>query len=345
MPSPLMVRYLGRRLVGLLVTVWVIASLVFVMIKLIPGDEAASAAGPTSTPEQVEAVRERLGLDHSLLVQYVDFLGRLLHGDLGTSIQSFRPVTDDLIDRLPATIELVLAASVINIVGGITLGILAASRPQSRRDTRIRLLAIVCGALPIFWIALLAQNFFGARLAVLPVSGIAPPGVDAGTVTGFPVLDALLTGGPVAAWDAAQYLVLPAICLSLPFIAFSSRLVRATMISTLAAEHVTAAVAKGASPWRITVRHGLRVSISPISTLIGLQMGWMLGAAVLVEDVFARPGLGSYLTDAVAAKDTFAVLGSVLFIGFVVVVLTLLVDLLQIRLDPRVRAQQLGVAA
>ncbi|MEV8634112.1 ABC transporter permease [Streptosporangium sp. NPDC051023] len=339
-----LMRYLLRRLWLVVLTVWGLATLVFFMIKAIPGDEAQSAAGITATPEQVEVVRERLGLNLPLWGQYLAYLWRLLHGDLGSSIFTFRPVTADLGGALPATIELVAAAVLLNLLVGIPVGMLAAAYERRRPDAAIRLGAIAGGALPLFWLGLILQHLFGARLGLLPISGTQSMGVEVPRVTGLATVDSLLAGDLPAWWDAVQHLVLPAVTLSVPFVAFAVRLVRTSMITALEADHVVMARAKGASPLRVMLQHGLRTCLGPIVTLIGMQTGWMIGAAVLIEGVFGRPGVGAYLTEAVQQKDTFAVLGVVLFTGVTVTLVNLAVDLVQLVSDPRIRAAQFGAA-
>jgi peptide/nickel transport system permease protein len=324
-------------LVLLATTLWGIVTIVFLMIKAIPGDEAQAAAGVTATPEQVEVVRQRLGLDESVVHQYLVYLGRLFHGDLGTSNFTFRPVTEDLYALLPFTVELVALAMLINLTVGIPLGVLAAARHRSRTDNSIRFTAIACGALPTFWLAMLAQSIVGGKWGLVPISGVATIGVDVPRRTGFLTVDSLLAGNLVAFSDVMAHLVLPAVVLSIPFMSFVIRVVRSSMITALEADHVAAARAKGAPERTVLVRHGLRNAIAPISTLAGLQIGWMMGGAVLVETVFSRPGFGSFLTQSVSHKDTFAVLGLVLVVGVIVTFAGLVVDLVQLLADPRVR--------
>jgi len=201
----------------------------------------------------------------------------------------------------------------------------------------MRMLAIFCGALPTFWLAMIAQSVIGRQMGLAPISGVATIGVEVPNRTGFLTIDAILAGDFYAFFDAVAHLILPAVVLSIPFMSFVIRVVRSSMITALEADHVTAAQAKGASERRVLLQHGLRNAIAPVSTLVGLQVGWMMGGAVLVETVFSRPGFGSYLTQAVAQKDTFAVLGMVLVVGVIVTFVGLLVDIVQLLADPRVR--------
>lgn len=344
--SPLQLgAYVVRRLVLLATTLLGIVTIVFLMVKAIPGDEAQAAAGVTATPEQVEVVRQRLGLDQSVLHQYFAYLGRILHGDLGTSIFTFQPVAGDLGTLIPNTLELVGLAMLINLSFGIPIGIWAAARHRSRVDDSIRMLAIFCGALPTFWLAMIAQSMIGRQLGLVPISGIATIGVEVPHRTGFLTIDSILAGDPTAFGDAVAHLILPAAVLAIPFMSFVIRVVRSSMISALEADHVTAARAKGVPERQVLVQHGLRNAVAPVSTLIGLQVGWMMGGAVLVETVFSRPGFGSYLTQAVSHQDTFAVLGMVLVIGVLVTFVGLFVDIVQLVADPRVRQLEARRAA
>lgn len=338
-------RYIGRRLVLAVGTVWGVSTLVFLLMKVIPGDQAAVAAGAGATPEQIEQVRHRLGFDQSVPAQYWHYLVRLVHGDLGTSTFTYRPVAADLADALPSTVELVAAAMLLNLLVAVPIGIYAAARENQRPDSVIRVLAILLGAIPLFWLGLLLQYVFSVRLGALPVSGVLSGGIEVSHITGLTTVDALLSGNGEAFLDASAHLVLPAVALAIPFMAFVIRIVRAAMTTALAADFITVAQAKGVSTSRLMIRHALRNCLAPIVNLVGLQFGWMIGGAVLIESVFSRPGIGNYLTQAVQQKDTFAALGVVIFTGAIVAVASLVVDLIQILADVRVRVQQIGARA
>ncbi|MBO9521533.1 MAG: ABC transporter permease [Nocardioidaceae bacterium] len=337
--------YAAKRALACAFIVWGIATLVFLMIKAIPGDEAQSAAGITATPAQVEQVRHRLGLDHSLPVQYVDYLGRLAHGDLGTSIVSFRPVREELTERIPASVELVGSAMLLDVLVGVPLGMLAAARFRRTTDNVVRWVAILASAVPLFWLGLMLQSFVGLKLDLLPLSGSQTIGKESPRVTGMATVDALLAGNLSGFGDAVAHLVLPAVTLSIPFIGFVSRITRSSIVGTLQSDFASVVRAKGASESRIVVRHALPNSLGPIVTFAALQFGWMFSATVLVESIFGRPGVGSYLADSVTQKDTFAVLGLVLFIGTVVAVASAVADMIQLLVDPRIRAAQVGAPA
>lgn len=334
-----MARYLARRLSLMALSIWGLATIVFLMIKAIPGDEAHVAAGLDASPAVVEQVRQRLGLDQSTLEQYFAFLGRLVHGDLGSSITTFSPVSSDLALQLPATIELIAVAMMINVLVSVPVGVLAASFRDRWGDKLARVCAVVIGGMPIFWLGFVLQWLLGAKYQILPVTGQISVDYEVPRRTGFLLLDTLLWGNFAAFGDAALHLLLPAAVVVGPFAATLIRTLRASLIGELEREHILVARAKGASRTRVVLRHGLRNAAIPTVTMLGLQVGWMFGATVLVEQIFARPGVGSYLTSAVVQKDSFAVLGSVFLIGLFVVVVNFMVDLLQLAIDPRVRAK------
>ncbi|GMA24112.1 peptide ABC transporter permease [Luteimicrobium album] len=339
-----MTRFVLRRVGLAVLTVWGVATLVFLMTKLIPGDAARVAAGRTATAEQIEAARQRLGLDRPMVEQYLHYLGGLLHGDLGWSASTKQPVAVDLQVAFPVTLQLVLVAMVFTVVVAIPLGTFAALRHGSAADAATRLVAILGGGVPVFWLALVLQWLFAVRLGWTPISGANGYGLDPPVVTGATLVDSLLAGSPQMFADSAAHLVLPALALSAPFLAVVVRNVRSTMLGVLGTDYASFAVAKGVTTWRLVVRHALPAAASSTLTILGMQLGFMLGAALLVEAVFAMPGLGTYLYTAILNQDTFAVLGGVLVTGAVFVLAGLVVDLIQMAIDPRVRSSHLAHA-
>jgi peptide/nickel transport system permease protein len=307
------------------------------MIKLIPGDPARVAAGRSATIEQVEAMREKLGLTKPLFEQYFSFLSQTVQGDLGTSIFTFRPVLVDLMQVLPSSIELVFAAMLINLFIAIPLGIVTALVRGSRTDFVLRLLTLIGATVPVFWLGLVLQYLLGAKLKIVPISGQKPSGVQIERVTGMTTLDAFISGDIMLFTQTLRYLALPAFVLSLAFIAVSARTLRSGMINVLDSDYVKLARAKGVSEIRMVSKHALRNAILPTFTILGMQVGWMLGSTVLVESIFGRQGIGSYATTAVLQKDIFAVISVVLVMGIVVTVLNLLVDIGHKLIDPRLR--------
>ncbi|MCC2033128.1 ABC transporter permease [Microbacterium allomyrinae] len=334
-------RFLGRRVLFMIVSVWGLATAVFLMIKVIPGDEAAVAAGESATAEMVEATRVRLGLDQPLAVQYVAFLSRLVRGDLGTSITSHQPVAESLEKVLPYTLELVGAAILFTVVVAVPAALVMAANHGKSADMIGRVATVIVAGMPIFWVGFVVQ-YLVAQSRVLPISGVISIQYTVPRQTGFILIDSLLAGDTAAFGDALAHLVLPAIVLAVTGTAVIIRTLRASLLGELHEDYVALARAKGASPSYILVRHALRnSSVATISTL-GLQVGYLLAGSVIVESVFARPGIGSYLASAVTQKDTFAVLGSVIFIGTVVIIMSFLVDCAQLAIDPRVRASTIG---
>jgi peptide/nickel transport system permease protein len=332
-----LVRFVLRRIGLTLVVLWGLATLVFLLIQLLPGDAARTAAGRNASAEQVAAVRERLGLDEALPVQYVLYLGRMLRGDLGTSVFTAQSITSDLADVAPSSLELVVAAMAVNLVVAVPLGVLAAVHRGRLGDLFSRLVAILGNAVPVFWLGLVLQFLIGAQWGLLPISGQLDRAFRVPTVTGARTVDALLDGNLPAFGNAVQHLVLPAVVLAAPFVAVVARTLRSTLIGVLETESITVVRAKGASPLRVVVRHGLRNALIPTTTIVGLQLGWMLGSTVLVESIFGRQGIGAYATSAVVQTDTFAVIGVVLVVGVVFCIASLAVDLLQLWLNPRLR--------
>jgi dipeptide transport system permease protein len=337
-------RLIGNRLLMMILTLWGLATVVFMMIKLIPGDEAQIAAGPDATDAQVKIVAHNFGLDLPLPQQYAAFIGRLLHGDLGTSIISSRPVLADLSAVLPSTLELLVASTLLGLLMAFPAALVAAARRDGVTDMSSRLVVIVAGALPAFWLALMLQYFLGTVWRITPISGQHSFGVSPPNLTGVPTLDALLAGDIPAFGDALRYLILPAFVFAVPFACQVYRTLRATLLGVLASDLVLPVRAKGASTTRIVLRHALPNAMAPTVSLIGTLIGGMIAGAVLVETVFARRGVGSYLANAVALKDTYAVLGTVMFIGLTVCVVNLLADLVTLAIDPRLKRTQLAGA-
>jgi peptide/nickel transport system permease protein len=334
--------FILRRVIASIVTLLVLAIAVFLMIKAIPGDEAHVAAGESATPEQVAQTRSRLGLDRPLIDQLFSFLNRLLHGNLGNSIATHRSVADGLLHALPQTLELVVLATILMIAVVTPAAVYSAYRQERGDDLAIRFAIITAAAVPSFWLALELQDLLCSRLGIFPIAGELSRGYVVPRHTGSVLIDSLLDGSPADFSNALQHLILPAFVLMLPFAGQLFRAMRAEMVAVLARDHITVARAKGLSAGRILRRHALPNALGPAITVVGIEFGNMVGAAVLVETVFGLNGLGSYLTTAVAQKDTFAVLGGVLVIGIVVVATNLVVDLIQLARDPRIRAAQIG---
>jgi ABC-type dipeptide/oligopeptide/nickel transport system permease component len=331
-----------RKIISSAATLLLLAATVFVMVKLIPGDEAHVAAGPAATPAQVAQVRVQLGLNHSVPRQFLTYLDRLIHGNLGTSIATHTSVSSGIFDVLPQTIELVVIALMILVITAVPTAVISATRQDRQVDRVLRTSVVLAAGLPTFWLALVAQYLIGSKWAILPISGQLSRGYTVSSHTGFVLVDALIDGSFGSFWNALDHLILPAIVLALPFGAQLYRSLRAELLQVLEREHLAVARAKGIPERRLIFRHVMPNAIGPALTVLGILFGGMVGGAVLVESVFGLPGIGSYLTNAVSEKDTFAVLGGVLVIGALVIVTNLAVDILQLVRDPRLRAGQIG---
>jgi ABC-type dipeptide/oligopeptide/nickel transport system permease component len=334
--------YLTRRLITSVVTLLVLTLIIFLMVKVIPGDEAHVAAGVSASPQQVAAMRIHLGLNRPWPVQYIEFLGRLLHGDLGTSIVSQNSIASGIRQVLPQTIQLVLVALLIMIVIAAPTAIVSALRRDKGADTALRAAVVLSSGLPTFWLALVLQYLLSTKLRWFPISGALAPHIAVRRVTGLTLVDAVITFNPGAFVDGFYHLLLPGLVLALPFTGQLYRTLRTDMITVLDREYIDAARAKGVPQSTLVWRHLLPNAAGSAITVIGATFGMMMGAAVLVESVFGLNGIGEYLTNAVANSDRFAVVGGVLVIGVVVVASSFLVDIVQLIRDPRLRAGQLA---
>ncbi len=304
-----MLPFLARRLTLTLLVLLGVATLVFSLIHLIPGDPAQAMLGEAASQKDVEELRQRLGLDRPLVEQYGHFLGGVLHGDLGTSFRTGLPVTAQILERMPATLELAAAAMLVAVVIAIPLGIAAAVKRGTAVDHTAMVLALSGVSIPNFWLGPLLAIIFSVELGWLPVSG-------RGT------------------W---AHLVLPAISLGAALAAILARMMRATLLEELRELYVVAAQARGASRARTVLRHAFRNSLIPVVTIIGLQFGAVLTGAVITETVFAWPGIGRLLIQSIGFRDYPLVQGCILLIAVTYVAVNLLTDLLYGVLDPRIR--------
>ncbi|MGY1723258.1 ABC transporter permease [Blastococcus sp. SYSU DS0533] len=333
-------RYLVKRLLitaGLLLGTTVIG---FSLVQLAPGDPVAANLSDAALgdPEVVAAFEEKWGLDEPLPVQYLTYLGNLLQGDLGTSQQTGRPVMTELLDYVPATMELALPTLVLSLVISIGLGLLSAVRNGGAADQTVRVFSLVGLSTPPFWLALLALYLFFYVLGVSPSGGrLSPQYSPPEQVTGLYTVDALLQGDVALAWDAAQHAMLPILVLTLVTVATLTRFVRSALLEVLRKDYMLAARAKGLSTRVVLTKHLLRAGLLPILTIAGLTFASLLAGTVLVESIFSWPGLGSYAYESATALDRSAILGASLFIAAVYLGVNLVVDLLYGLADPRVR--------
>jgi peptide/nickel transport system permease protein len=332
-----MLRFVVRRLLLLVPILIGLSLLVFFWIRALPGTPATSLLGERATPEAIEAINEQLGLNKPVYVQYFDYLGSVVRLEFGDSVTSRRPVTEEFRERFPATIELALAAMFFSVVFGIPLGFLAAKRYGGFFD-HFSLFASLLGiSIPIFVLAILLKWVFAVKLGLLPTVGRMSVLINIDHPTNFYILDAILAGDPEALWDVIKHLILPAIALGSIPLAIIARITRASVLDVQNEDYVRTARAKGVDPRTVDTRHILRNAMLPIVTIIGLQMGLLLSGAVLTETVFAFPGIGSWLVQAIDDRNYAVLQGGILFIAFVFVLVNLLVDLSYGLLNPRIR--------
>ena len=330
--------YIARRLVLLVFVLFGVSILTFTISHLIPADPARYAAGLEATPEQVEALRKELGLDLPPPVQYVRYLTNLLRGDLGYSIASRRPVLEDLKDYLPATLELVVVAYLFTVIGGVIAGVVSATSRGKITDYLTRIPIIAGTGTPMFWLALMGQLTLYYSWDLLPFGGridkLADPPAAA---SGFFLIDTLLVGDYDLFRQTLHHIAMPAVVLAIGRMAIITRLTRASMLETLNNDFVRTARSKGLTERIVVYRHALKVAFIPVLTELGLQFGWMLAGTIVVESVFAWPGLGRYAFHAIQFQDLPAIMGVTLALTFFKVLSNLFVDVFYVVIDPRIR--------
>ncbi|GAB3261160.1 ABC transporter permease [Alteromonas gracilis] len=335
-----MLRYIVRRLIQMVFVVFVLSLLLFVWLRSLPGGPVSALLGERATPERRAALEQALGLDQPIHVQYLKYLGRILDGNFGasTGVLPGRDALEVFLLRLPATIELSVVALIIAVALGIPLGYFAARRRGSILDSGSVVISLVGVAVPVFFLGFLLQYVFAVQLNWLPVSG-RQDSIDATRVTGFFVLDGLLTGEWDASWNALLHLILPAITLaSIPF-AVIFRITRASVLEVLDEDYVRTAESKGLTGRTIRGRHVLRNAMLPVVTTIGLQVGLLLAGAVLTERVFSWPGIGEALALSFQLRDYAVLQVLILAAAAIYVVVNLIVDISYAVIDPRVRTR------
>jgi dipeptide transport system permease protein len=313
----------------------------FLLTRALPGDPAAYFAGPAATKEAIEQVRVKLGLDKPLIVQFGNYVADLARGDLGTSLTTGQPVATDIRNRLPASAELTLLGLIVSMLIAVPLGIFAATNPGSLIDHACRVIATAGVSLPVFFTGLILVYVFYYLLGIAPAPLgrldtflSAPP-----TITGFYLIDSAITGNGEVFMGSLKQLILPALTLAIFSLAPIARMTRASMLAVLASDFVRTARASGLSPATVIVTYAFRNAMIPVITTLGMVFSFLLGANVLVEKVFAWPGIGSYAVEALVASDFAPLQGFVLTMAIMYVLLNLLIDILYGVIDPRVRIE------
>lgn len=337
--------YVLRRLFRTLLVMLGISLVTFVFVRSIPGDPALVRLGERATPEAVAAIREQMGLNNPwffnptspLEAQYPKYMFSLLSGDFGKSLSSNIPVAEEIKHRFPATVELSLSAMAFALLFGLPAGIIAALRRNSIWDNLATAVSLLGVSMPVFWLGLLLSYFFAAELGWLPPSARLSSSISIDTITGLQLPDALLKGNLVGAWDSIRHLILPSVALGTIPLAIVARITRSSMLDVLGQDYVRTARAKGLSYLQVTVKHALRNAMLPIVTVVGLQMGLLLGGAVLTETIFSWPGIGSWLYEGISSRDYNVIQGGLIFAALIVSAVNLLVDLSYGFLDPRIQ--------
>jgi peptide/nickel transport system permease protein len=332
-----MLRFVVRRLLLLIPILIGLSILVFLWIRALPAGPAQSLLGERATPETIAQIEEQYGLDRPIHVQYWRYLKTVAQGDLGTTIRTRRPVTDELQERFPATIELALAALLFATLLGIPLGFVAAKRYGTWIDHSSLVASLIGISIPIFFLAILLKYVFAVQLGWLPTVGRISVLIDLEHPTNFYTIDALIAGDLYAFWDVIKHLILPAIALGSIPLAVTARITRAAVLDVQNEDYVRTARAKGLPPRVVDVRHIFRNALLPITTIIGLQTGLLLSGAVLTETVFAFPGMGTWLVEAIRQRDFPVLQGGILFVSFVFVIVNLIVDISYALINPRIR--------
>jgi peptide/nickel transport system permease protein len=333
-----MLRFVVRRLLLLVPILLGLSILVFLWVRALPGSPAEALLGERATEQSIEEVREQYGLDRPIHVQYLAYLRLVvIDRELGTSIASRRPITEEISRRFPATIELTFAALVFAVVLGIPLGFFAAKRYGGVVDNASLVGSLLGISIPIFFLALILKWIFAVELGIFPTIGRQSSEISVDHPTNFYVLDAILALDPFAFGDALMHLVLPAIALGSIPLAIVARITRAAVLDVQNEDYVRTARAKGLADRIVDRRHIFRNAMLPVVTIIGLQTGLLLSGAILTEKVFAIPGMGSWLADAIETRDYPVLQGGILFVAVVFVLVNLIVDIVYGFVDPRVR--------
>jgi len=331
--------FLVRRTALSFIALLFLLTLVFILVRAVPGDPARFRAGIGATREQVEQARRELGLDEPQIVQYALFLKNLfLHADLGMSVVTNQPVLKDLAERIPTSLELAFVSYMIGLLFGIPIGAVAAIKWNTWVDHSSRLIGLAGVAVPTFWLGLLLQIAFYKHLGWFPIAGKASMSFyGAARITNFVMIDSLITGDLPRLADYLWHMVLPAFCLSQGVVALCVRMFRSSLLEVLSKPYISTARSKGLREFRVVAKHAAKNALIPIVSLSGVYFGLMVGNAILIETIFSWPGIGTYIVKAISSFDYPGILGSCLVIGIVFLLANLVSDLLHAVIDPALR--------
>lgn len=312
-----MLAYILKRLIGMLAVLAIVMVVVFLLVRVAPGDPAAVMLGSDATPEDIARLRDQLGLNDSLPQQFIGFAAQVLRGDLGDSIFLGRPVLSALAERAEPTLALTLLSLLIACIIALPAGVIAAYRRGGFVDQLVSGIAMLLASIPNFWLGLLLIQFFAVGLGILPVSGYGLPGASLG--------------------ERLSHLILPALTLGIVSSALIMRFTRASMLDVLSEDYVRTARAKGVSEWRVVLRHALKNALIPILTVVGMTAAILVAGSVVIETVFGLPGIGNLVVNAVIRRDYPVIQGALLIVAALYVIINFLIDMLYLVIDPRVR--------
>ncbi len=328
--------YIIRRVLNLMLVLLIVSILIFLLIRLAPGDPARVMAGEHASPETLAAMRKQWGLDKPLPEQYIIWLEHALKGDFGRSIQSHESVLRELLLRFPNTFELSLFAILFALLVGLPAGIISAVKRYSIFDYGSMILALFGVSMPVFWLGIMLLMVFGVELNLLPIGGRLSVYISLKPITHFYLLDSLLELNFPAFFDTLKHLILPSITLGTIPMAFIARITRSSMLDVLHQDYIRTARSKGLSERKVIRKHALRNALIPILTAAGTEFALLMGGAILTETVFSWPGIGTYIVQAVNARDYPAVQGSVIFVALLIAIVNLIVDIAYAYVDPRI---------
>jgi len=330
-------KFIFKRFLWFILVIIGLLTITFIITNLIPADPARYFAGPDATLEQVNELKRRFGLDLPLYQQFLRYVNRLLHGDLGIALHTRKPVLRDIMNRFPATLELALISIFFAIILGIASGIVSAIKKDKMIDNLIRLISIVGNSAPSFWLSLVFIYILYFKLGLLPSGGRIGPEIEFNRITGLYLIDSIITMNWPAFSSSFYHLILPALTLSFVTLSSISRMTRSSMLEVLSQDYIKTARAKGISYYKVIIKHALRNALIPISTIISLTFGNILGGSVLIEQIFRWPGMGLYAAKAILTTDFPAIMGTTLFIAIIYILVNLINDILYIIIDPRLK--------
>ncbi|MDC0764353.1 ABC transporter permease [Brevibacillus sp. HB1.2] len=332
-----MLAYSIRRILMLIPVLVGMSIIVFSIIRAIPGDPALTILGEKATPQAIADIREALGLNNPWYIQYFDYMKDILSGNLGESLQTNAPISDEILPYLAATTELTIVSMLIAVFIGVNAGILSAWKQNSWFDYCAMLIALVGVSMPIFWLGLMEQWVFAQELKWLPSVGRDDSRNPVEAITHFYILDTMIAGSWDQLWEVIKHLILPGIALGTIPMAIIARITRSSMLEVMRADYVRTARAKGLAQFWVVYKHALKNAMIPVLTVIGLQTGLLLGGAVLTETIFGWPGVGRYIVTAIGNRDYPVIQSGILVIATIFVLINLLVDLLYAYIDPRIK--------